>query len=84
MVRLSRSSLSSVPHSYETSSPAWACAWNADDPNYIYAGLQNGVVNVYDARNTAGHVTCLQQPGGGRVPITSLSYVPLCRASSLK
>ena len=39
---------------------------------------------MYDTRNTSGHVNQLPRPGGGACPITSLSFVPLCRASTLK
>lgn len=77
-----------VVQCYQTPVPAWACTWNRDDPNYLFCGLQNGVVYVYDVRNTLEHVTELQRKagpgGGGSCPITSLSYVPLCRASRLK
>ncbi len=73
---------------YQTPVPAWACAWNQDDPNYLFCGLQNGSVYMYDIRSTSGHVTELQRRagpgGGGSCPVTSLSYVPLCRASTLK
>ena len=68
--------------SYKTQTPVWACAWNVDDPNYLYAGL-NGRICVYDVRNTAESVSSLQTEGEP-VPITSLSYVPLCRVSTLK
>ena len=64
--------------------PVWACAWDSDDTNYFYCGLQNGRTLVCDVRVTSSHVTELTRPGGGGCPITSLSYVPLCRASSLK
>ena len=60
----------------------WACAWNEDDPNYVYAGL-NGSICVYDIRNTAGCVSSLQREGD-RAPVTSLSYVPLCGASTFR
>jgi E3 ubiquitin-protein ligase RFWD3 len=66
---------------YKTPSPVWACAWNVDDPNYLYAGL-NGSIWVFDVRNTSEKVSSLQTEGE-RVPITSLSYVPLCRVSTL-
>ena len=67
---------------YKTSSPVWACAWNTDDPNYVYAGL-SGRVCVFDVRNTAESVDSLQSEGD-RAPVTSLSYVPLCTLSSFK
>ncbi len=77
-----------VVQSYQTPVPPWACVWNQDDPNYFFCGLQNGAVYMYDVRNTSGHVTELERRagsgGGGSCPITSLAYVPLCRASTLK
>lgn len=82
-VKLTSMHSNTVVQTYQTPLPAWACAWNQDDYNYLYCGLQNGTVYVYDVRNTSGHVTELQRPGGGACPITSLAYVPLCRASTL-
>ena len=75
--------LSTSPSSFQTSHPVWACTWDQDHTHLLYCGLQNGVVQVYDTRNTTSHVTELKRPTGG-CPITSLSYVPLCRAGSLK
>ena len=68
---------------YRTSSPVWACAWNVDDPNYVYAGLNHGSISVFDLRNTAGSVASLQSEGD-RAPVTSLTYVPLSSLSSFK
>ena len=68
--------------SYKTSGPVWACAWNEDNINYVYAGL-NGCVCVYDLRNTEESVSSLQIEGD-RAPVTSLSYVPLCGVSSFR
>lgn len=62
--------------------PGWACCWNEDEPNYMYCGLMNGSLLTFDLRRTDSHVT--QLTSSKNVPITSLSYVPLCRASTLK
>ncbi|KAL5464066.1 hypothetical protein EMCRGX_G033025 [Ephydatia muelleri] len=69
--------------SYKTPGPAWACAWNQDSDHYFYCGLQNGTIQMFDKRNTTGSVVDLHCPGGASYPVTSLAYVPLCRASTL-
>ncbi|KAG8651106.1 E3 ubiquitin-protein ligase RFWD3 isoform X3 [Manihot esculenta] len=37
---------------YELRVPAWSCAWDLNVPHYIYAGLQNGTILVFDTRLT--------------------------------
>ena len=69
--------------SYPLPFPSWACTWNEDNHNHIYCGLSNGSVMTFDLRQLVGHVTELKLPNKN-VPVTSLTYVPLCRASSLK
>ncbi|KAF2295628.1 hypothetical protein GH714_033346 [Hevea brasiliensis] len=32
--------------------PAWSCAWDLNSPHCIYAGLQNGMLLVFDMRHT--------------------------------
>ncbi|KAF2295623.1 hypothetical protein GH714_033335 [Hevea brasiliensis] len=32
--------------------PAWSCAWDLNSPHSIYAGLQNGMLLVFDMRHT--------------------------------
>ena len=61
--------------SYNTALGVWACAWNTDDNNYFYAGLQNGRVLVFDVRDTSNHVKELNTEGS-RAPISGLCYVP--------
>jgi len=57
--------------------PVWSCAWNADDRNYFYAGLQNGSVLVFDVRNVSEPVVTLNQdPGCSRSPAVSVQYLP--------
>ncbi|XP_071711210.1 uncharacterized protein [Rutidosis leptorrhynchoides] len=41
-----------VVMAYNLPNPAWSCAWDINNPNYMYAGLQNGMLLVYDMRNT--------------------------------
>ncbi|KAK1887710.1 E3 ubiquitin-protein ligase RFWD3 [Dissostichus eleginoides] len=49
--------------------------------NYVYAGLSNGSVLVYDTRDTSTHVQELQ-PLRSRCPVASLCYVPRAASSS--
>ncbi|KAG4996700.1 hypothetical protein JHK85_028139 [Glycine max] len=39
--------------------PAWSCSWDLNNSHYIYAGLQNGSVLVFDMRQTAGPMKSL-------------------------
>lgn len=41
---------------YNTGVPVWSCCWCHDNNNYVYAGLTNGTVRVYDMRDTSTHV----------------------------
>ncbi|XP_057984270.1 uncharacterized protein LOC131168670 isoform X3 [Malania oleifera] len=43
-------STSSVP------AAAWSCAWDYNSSHHVYAGLQNGMLLVFDMRQTAGPV----------------------------
>lgn len=45
-----------VVQTYQTGVPVWSCSWCHDDSNYVYAGLTNGSVRVYDVRDTSTHV----------------------------
>ncbi|XP_071955121.1 E3 ubiquitin-protein ligase rfwd3.S-like [Antedon mediterranea] len=59
----------------------WACAWNTDDVNYIYGGLQNGSVLVYDTRQANQAVQVLNN-NNYSTPMVSLVYVPVGGPSS--
>ncbi|KAI3751532.1 hypothetical protein L2E82_22620 [Cichorium intybus] len=37
---------------YNILSPAWSCSWDINNPNYMYVGLQNGMLMVFDMRHT--------------------------------
>ena len=41
---------------YNAGKPVWSCCWSLDNSNYVYAGLLNGSVLVYDTRDTSTHV----------------------------
>ncbi|OCT84656.1 E3 ubiquitin-protein ligase RFWD3 [Xenopus laevis] len=78
-VKLTSLLTNTVVQTYNTGRPVWSCCWCSDNSNYVYAGLINGSVLVYDLRDTSN---CVQElvPLGSRCPVVSLSYVP--RAAS--
>ncbi|XP_018427940.1 PREDICTED: E3 ubiquitin-protein ligase RFWD3 [Nanorana parkeri] len=78
-VKLTSLLTNTVVQTYNAGRPVWSCCWCSDDTNYVYAGLINGSVLVYDLRDTSQYVKELT-PQGSRCPVVSLSYVP--RAAS--
>ncbi|KAM3919187.1 E3 ubiquitin-protein ligase RFWD3 [Leptodactylus fuscus] len=78
-IKLTSLLTNTVVQTYNTGRPVWSCSWCSDDNNYVYAGLINGSVLVYDLRDTSQYVKELV-PLGSRCPVVSLSYVP--RAAS--
>ncbi|XP_056381431.1 E3 ubiquitin-protein ligase RFWD3 isoform X2 [Hyla sarda] len=78
-VKLTSLLTNTVVQTYNTGRPVWSCSWCSDDNNYVYAGLINGSVLVYDLRDTSQYVKELV-PLGSRCPVVSLSFVP--RAAS--
>ncbi|KAG8437250.1 hypothetical protein GDO86_008089 [Hymenochirus boettgeri] len=78
-VKLTSLLTNTVVQTYNTGRPVWSCCWCADDDNYVYAGLINGSVLVYDLRDTSQSIRELV-PLGSRCPVVSLSYLP--RAAS--
>ncbi|XP_077324624.1 E3 ubiquitin-protein ligase rfwd3.S-like isoform X2 [Lithobates pipiens] len=69
----------SVVQTYKVNRPFWSCCWCSDDFNYVYGGMINGLVMVYDLRNTSKHVNKLRL-WESRAPVVTLSYMP--RATS--
>ena len=69
--------------SYDTPMPAWSCGWNADDGNYFYTGLQNGLVLEFDIRNTESFVQEINS-GGSRSPVAALQYMPRCLQATFR
>ena len=61
--------------SYSTPVPAWSCAWNDYDTNYIYCGLQNGTCLIFDVRNTDTYLKSIQSATGGSCPVISVAHV---------
>ncbi|CAI8614656.1 unnamed protein product [Vicia faba] len=64
---------------YNLQVPAWSCSWDRNSTHYIYAGLQNGSVLVFDMRQTAGPLKYLA--GLTSNPVHSLQS--LAQTSSL-
>ncbi|XP_070809100.1 E3 ubiquitin-protein ligase RFWD3 [Pituophis catenifer annectens] len=81
-LRLTSLATNNVVQTYNASRPIWCCCWCLDDTNYIYAGLANGSVLVYDLRDTSSHVQELA-PQKSRCPVVSLSYLPRMASASL-
>ncbi|XP_071005209.1 E3 ubiquitin-protein ligase rfwd3.S-like [Oncorhynchus clarkii lewisi] len=80
-IKLTSLMTNTVVQTYNTGKPVWSCCWCLDNNNYVYAGLSNGSVLVYDTRDTSTHVQELQ-PLRSRCPVASLSYVPRASSSS--
>ncbi|XP_061750405.1 E3 ubiquitin-protein ligase RFWD3 [Nerophis ophidion] len=70
-----------VVQTYNTGKPVWSCCWCLDSTNYVYAGLNNGSVLVYDIRDTSTHVQELE-PLRSKAPVASLCYIPKAESSS--
>ncbi|KAK3735543.1 hypothetical protein QZH41_016125, partial [Actinostola sp. cb2023] len=64
-----------VVQSYTTPVPAWSCAWNNSDTNYMYCGLQNGSCLMFDVRNTNTYLKNLLGEGDSLCPVISLAHV---------
>ncbi|XP_050384028.1 uncharacterized protein LOC126800672 isoform X2 [Argentina anserina] len=61
--------------SYDLPAAAWTCSWDLNDSNYIYAGLQNGYLMVFDMRQTSGPVEYLKGLTSNPIhTVHSLSY----------
>ncbi|CAH9063042.1 unnamed protein product [Cuscuta epithymum] len=45
---------------YDLPAAAWSCCWDANNPYYIYAGLQNGMIMEFDRRQTMRSVECIE------------------------
>ncbi|KAJ8021952.1 E3 ubiquitin-protein ligase RFWD3 [Holothuria leucospilota] len=63
-----------VVQSYDAPAPVWSCCWNDEDVNYLFAGLSNGTIVVYDTRNTSEEVLTLNREGS-KHPIVAMNYV---------
>ncbi|KAJ7998023.1 hypothetical protein DPEC_G00218240 [Dallia pectoralis] len=80
-IKLTSLMTNTVVQTYNTGKPVWSCCWCLDNNSYVYAGLSNGSVLVYDTRDTSTHVQELV-PLRSRCPVASLTYVPRAASSS--
>lgn len=80
-IKLTSLLTNTVVQTYNASKAVWSCCWCLDNSNYVYAGLINGSVLVYDTRDTSTHVQELQ-PLRSRCPVASLCYIPRAASSS--
>ncbi|KAK2842818.1 hypothetical protein Q5P01_013018 [Channa striata] len=80
-IKLTSLLTNTVVQTYNAGKPVWSCCWCLDNSNYVYAGLNNGSVLVYDTRDTSTHVQELQ-PLRSRCPVASLCYIPRAASSS--
>ncbi|XP_012292942.2 E3 ubiquitin-protein ligase RFWD3 [Aotus nancymaae] len=78
-IKLTSLETNTVVQTYNAGRPVWSCCWCLDENNYMYAGLANGSILIYDMRNTSSHVQELVAQKA-RCPLVSLSYMP--RAAS--
>lgn len=62
---------------YNLQNPAWSCAWDSNDPNRVYAGLQNGMLLIFDLRMTSSPVNSIK--GLAPQPIHTLHSVACSR-----
>ena len=70
---------------YECAMPVWSCAWNTDDRNYFYAGLQNGLVLVFDVRHLSEPALTLNQDSSrSRSPVVSVQYMSGTSGNSIR
>ncbi|NXP83093.1 RFWD3 ligase, partial [Ramphastos sulfuratus] len=81
-LKLTSLTTNTVVQTYNAGRPVWSCCWCLDDSNYIYAGLVNGSIMIYDLRDTSSHVQELV-PQKSRCPMVSLSYLPRMASASL-
>ncbi|XP_036919534.1 E3 ubiquitin-protein ligase RFWD3 isoform X3 [Sturnira hondurensis] len=73
-IKLTSLDTNTVVQTYNAGRAVWSCCWCLDENNYIYAGLVNGSILVYDLRNTSCYVQELI-PQKARCPLVSLSYI---------
>ncbi|NWT62049.1 RFWD3 ligase, partial [Erythrocercus mccallii] len=55
-LKLTSLATNTVVQTYNAGRPVWSCCWCLDDTNYVYAGLVNGSIMIYDLRDTNSHV----------------------------
>ncbi|NWI93321.1 RFWD3 ligase, partial [Pitta sordida] len=81
-LKLTSLATNTVVQTYNAGRPVWSCCWCLDDTNYVYAGLVNGSIMIYDLRYTNAHIQELV-PQKSKCPMVSLSYLPRMASASL-
>ncbi|KAI5062876.1 hypothetical protein GOP47_0021423 [Adiantum capillus-veneris] len=61
---------------YKLQSPCWSCAWDPDEPNYVFAGSQDGALTIFDLRQTSSPLRSLQS--FCRQPVHTLHPINEC------
>ncbi|KAI8006179.1 E3 ubiquitin-protein ligase RFWD3, partial [Camellia lanceoleosa] len=71
--------------SYSLPGPAWSCSWDPNSSHYMYAGLQNGMLLVFDMRQTVHPVQSINGLSSRPIhTIHSFEHKPtLCHGASL-
>ncbi|GLJ40076.1 hypothetical protein SUGI_0820600 [Cryptomeria japonica] len=65
---------------YNLECPAWSCAWDINDPQRVYAGLQNGKLLIFDLRKTSSPTNGISS--SNNKPIHTLHSVASFRGSN--
>ncbi|KAI3442921.1 RING-type domain-containing protein [Psidium guajava] len=60
----------SIILAYDLPAAAWSCSWDLNNAHHVYAGLQNGMLLVFDMRQTLKPMESLE--GLSRNPIHSI------------
>eukprot|EP00730_Choanoeca_flexa_P001807 TRINITY_DN10791_c0_g1_i1.p1 TRINITY_DN10791_c0_g1~~TRINITY_DN10791_c0_g1_i1.p1 ORF type:complete len:586 (+),score=113.86 TRINITY_DN10791_c0_g1_i1:77-1834(+) len=72
-LKIASSTTNSVITGLRLNQACWTCCWHRQQPVYIFAGLTNHRVQVFDIRNTSEHLMELSTPA--RDPIVALHHV---------
>ncbi|CAA6655552.1 unnamed protein product [Spirodela intermedia] len=59
---------------YTQLGPAWSCSWDSNASYHIYAGLQNGMLLMFDIRQTSSPLE--SRPGLSSHPIHTIHSLP--------
>ena len=63
--------------SYPTVAPPLSCWWSSTQPNYLVSGLMNGMVVVFDMRNTGSPLVMKKVAANGNIAVHSLAEVAI-------
>ncbi|KAM0897615.1 hypothetical protein ACQ4PT_022464 [Festuca glaucescens] len=69
-----------IVHQYDLPAPGWSCSGLQNGPNHIYAGLQNGMLLVFDTRQTKAALHSLT--GLSTHPVHTIHSVVDCSGST--